>query len=145
MIGITEKYRAQFPLSRYPQYHPGATFGYFPEHTFALGFTYALAGTTVALNLNETGQLMNLGDAFSIRNLDGNIRLDQNRLTNVGWPYISFNHPYMLADLNATHRLSSTIDAVLQIQNLANHYTNDYFGASAVMGRQTKGGFRIRL
>jgi len=145
MLGITPKYAIQFPFDRYPQYQRGATFTYLPEHTMALGFTYALSRTTVALNLSQTGRARNFESTFYLANLDGNIRLPGNIASNVAWPFINFNDPYILADLNASHRFTNAVEGVLQIQNVANHYVNDFFGANAVMGRQTKGGLRIRF
>jgi outer membrane receptor protein involved in Fe transport len=58
--------------------------------------------------------------------------------------YVNFNDGYALADLNASHRFSPRIEAVLQVQNLADRYVNDYSASYATMGRQTKLGLRIR-
>ena len=146
VIGIAEKYRAQFPPGLYPQYQTGATFNFLPEHTWALGMTYTQSRTTISLSVNGTGRLRNTDNVFFYQNLASSIRLRANNL-NVSapqWSYISFNRSYALTDLNATHRLSARVEGVLQVQNLSNLYVNDLDGGSAVMGRQTKIGFRIR-
>jgi hypothetical protein len=43
------------------------------------------------------------------------------------------------------HRFSAWIEAMLEVQNLTDRYTNDVDVWSASIGRQTKVGFRIRL
>jgi hypothetical protein len=140
---VNPKYRAQF--ARSPQYHPGAAFQYLPEHTWALGLTYAKASSSVGLNLTGTGRVTNINDDFYSRSLSSNIRLMQNRLnvSNVD-RYINFNAPYALADLTASHRFHTRVEGVLQVQNLADRYTNDYNAALATLGRQVRVGARIR-
>jgi len=146
-IGITPKYRSLFSAQNYPQYQPGATFLWLPEHTWALGLTYNVARTTISLNLNGTGTLLNDRNDFFMRNLSSDdIRLQQNmyrqRAVN---GYVSFNPAYTTADLNATRQLTEAIQGVMQIQNLGNFYENDKSARYPTMGRQVKSGLRIRL
>lgn len=142
-IGITPKYRALF--ANIPQYQPGATFRFLPEHTWAIGVTYAKSASTVAFNMTGAGRTANAFDDFFHENIYNLIRLPQNRLS-FGPPsnYISFNKGYALADITASHRFVPRLEGVLQIQNLTDHYVNDYYAAYAIMGRQTKIGLRVR-
>jgi outer membrane receptor for monomeric catechols len=58
--------------------------------------------------------------------------------------YLGYTPSYAMADLNASHRLATRVESVLQVQNLTDRYTNDFWGTFATMGRQTRLGFRIR-
>jgi outer membrane receptor protein involved in Fe transport len=144
VIGVNPEYRARF--ANQPQYQPGATFRYLPEHTWALGVTYARAGSFVALDFTGTGQVKNQPNEFTLRNLVGNVRLTQNRLNlnNNGNAYSNFNAGYALADLTASHRFAARVEALLQVQNLSDRYIKDESAGNAVMGRQIKAGFRIK-
>jgi len=146
-IGVNPAYRKFFANALgYPQYQPGATFDFLPEHTWAVGTTYERAQTTVVLNVTGTGRLRNLQDELYLHSLTPAVRLLQNRLNmNYGNGYVSFNDGYALADLTASHRFSSHLEGVLQVQNLADRYTNDKYAGYATMGRQSKVGVRIRL
>jgi outer membrane receptor protein involved in Fe transport len=141
---VDPKYRAAFVGQS--QYQPGATFTYLPEHTWALGVTYAQGASSLALNLTGTGSVRILNNDFYFQSLNSSIRLQQNQLnvSNVGG-YIAFNRSYTLADLTASRRFTPHVEALLQVQNLADHYTNDTFGGNATLGRQTKVGARIRM
>jgi len=146
-IGVNSRYRAQF--ANRPQYQPGATFQYLPEHTWALGITYGKAASSVAINLTGTGRVTNVNDATYLRSFSREIRLTQNRLNiavadNYPSPYVNFNKDYAVADLVASHHFASQVEGVLQVQNLTDHYTNDYDVSMATMGRQVKVGARIR-
>jgi len=144
-IGVNPKYRAYFASEYHgDQYAPGATFQFLAEHTWAFGLTYALGGTTVGLNFNGIGQLRNFESAFYDQHLIYSIRLQQNRW-NVTAPYVSMNPSYTLADLNAAHRFTSTVEGVLQMQNVGNYYQNDESAYAATLGRQTKVGLRVRF
>jgi hypothetical protein len=144
VIGVTQKYSQYF--TGFTQYSPGATFQYLPEHTWALGVTYAKARTMVALDVSGIGQITKLRDDFFLRNLNTSIRLAANRLNFANSArYISFNRGYAMANLNASHRLSSQVEGVLQVQNLADYYRNDYDARYANIGRQTKLGLRVKL
>jgi hypothetical protein len=142
VLGITPKYREFFANIR--EYQPGAVFGMLPEHTWALGFTYAQGRTTVALNMTGNGQIPGGGSAMYYNALSSSIRLmpDRQSLTFSGW---SVDKGYVLSNLSAARRFSSWVEGVLQIDNLTNRYRNDYDLTFPVMGRQTKGGLRIRL
>jgi hypothetical protein len=150
-MGVKPEYLKYFQGVGYAQYQPGATFQFLPEHTWALGMTYARATTTVSINVNGISQLLNSANSFALLNLHYAIRLPSNKLNgsvNFGGSaysaYTSYNSGYALADISATQRLSSHIEGILQVQNLANQYTNDADMSFAVMGRQTKLGIRIR-
>jgi len=146
MIGITKKYVPQFPASSYPQYQPGATFQYLPEHTWALGTTYTHGSFSAGLDVTHTGPVAIQTNDFFLLNLQPNIRLMQNQLnvSNIG-SYANFNPPYVLAELHVWQRITSRFDASLQIQNLGNKYVNDWYAAYASIGRQVKFGGRMKL
>jgi len=146
-LGANPTYRRFFtPISLYPQYQPGATFQYLPEHTWAVGLTYAQARTTVALNVTGTGKATNLRDEFYFKSLDPAMRLQQD-LANAttAYSYVTFNSGYSMVDINASHRFSERIESVLQVHNLTNKYVNDVYWGLATIGRQTKAGMRLRL
>jgi outer membrane receptor for ferric coprogen and ferric-rhodotorulic acid len=146
VIGITPKYRALFSAANYPQYQPGATFWFLPEHTLAFGVTYARPRSSIGVNITASGRAQIITNDFYFQNFSSSIRLPKNRLNittfNTGYP--SFNAPYALADLVATHRFSPRIEGVLQVQNLGDQYTQDYYAAYASLGRQVKFGARVR-
>jgi outer membrane cobalamin receptor len=146
-LGVTPKYQRFFAGkdTYYEQFRKGATFQYLPEHTWAMGITYATAATTLSLNLNGTGQLRNGRSKLFHDVLALEIRLDENRQRMMPYPFAQINPAYSMADLNGSHRFSSRLEAVFQVQNLTDFYTNDSNSLYAVMGRQTKAGFRIRL
>jgi len=147
-IGVTPAFLAHASqLLQYdPHYRPGATFDYLPEHTWALGFTYAQALTTISANFTGTGRFRDLDNKFFLENLDGSIRLTQNRLnvSDVNGKYMSFNPGDMLVDLTASHRFAQRVEGVLQVQNLMDRFQEDYTFRQALIGRQTKVGVRIR-
>jgi len=144
-IGVNPKYRASFSAEDYPQYQPGATFDFLPEHTWALAVLYSRAQTTVGLNVSGVGRITNLEDDFSLKYLGSGLRLRQNsqRMRRSG--YVDVNNGYTMADLTGSHRFSSRVEGVLQVQNLMNYYVNDFLSTYATMGRQEKAGLRIRL
>jgi outer membrane receptor protein involved in Fe transport len=145
VIGITPKYRPFFVNK--PEYQPGAMFQFLPEHTWAFGVTYARAASSIALNVTGLGQVFNRADDFSLEHLSNNIRLLQNQLNmsavNAG-RYVSINSSYALADLIVSHRFSPRIEALLQLSNLTDRYTNDLAADYASIGRQVKAGWRVR-
>jgi outer membrane receptor protein involved in Fe transport len=144
-IGITPRYRHLFSRTSYPQYQPGAVFNALPEHTWALGGTYARARTTIDLNIMGTGRLPSTISDFNLERLTSSIRLTSNRQKAVFVPYVTINSPYAMADVNASHRLSARVEGVLRIQNIGDFYRNDTYAPSATMGRRSSLGFRIRL
>jgi len=144
-IGVNPKYRAFFDQINYPQYQPGATFQFLPEHTWAVGITYARAATTIGINVTGTGRATNVEDDFYYRNL-AYTRLPQNQLNMSPYGrYVSFNAGYALADLMVSHHFASPVEGVLQVQNLGNRYTNDLDAQFASMGRQVKLGMRLTV
>jgi len=142
VLGTTPKYQSLFSQS--PEYQRGTMYNLLPEHTWTLGFTYGTSASTVVLNINGIGEIMNDANAFSIR------YLNSTRLSNDTWhmnnpPYVNFNSSYVTADLNVSRHLSGLVDGLLQVQNLTNHYVNDLSASYATIGRQTQLGFRLRL
>jgi outer membrane receptor protein involved in Fe transport len=149
-LGVTPHFRESFAsqLVYFPEYRQGAMFSYLPEHTWAVGVTYARAQTTVGLNLTGIGQFRNGVDEFALEHFDGSIRLPQNRLNFDPYlfrNYTSLSRGYTMADITATHRFSQRMESVLEIQNLTDHYTQDAGATFATLGRQIKMGLRIRL
>jgi hypothetical protein len=144
-LGITPQYRRLFSdVTYYPTYQPGATYALLPEHTWAMGITYARARTSVALNVTGTGRVRTNANQFSATSLAPQIR-DQQYRYNMDWNrYISLNNGYALADLNASQRFASQVEGVLQVTNLTNNYINDYSYGVATIGRTGKVGFRVR-
>lgn len=143
VIGVTARYKSL--ASGVIAFEPGRPFDYVPEHTWALGVTYAKSRSTLSLNLNG------LGDRYVGAN-DLNLALSSSNRFQANRPRmsISFDHRplgpgYAMADLNATHRFTSRVDALLQITNLTDYYQNDYDASYATMGRQSRVGFRLRM
>jgi len=147
VIGWTPKYEQYFISRGVREWRPGATFDLLPEHTWALGATYGAGGTIVALNVNGTARITVFNNAFFYQHLDlGGIRLQEN-VANMGWGvgYVAFNPGYVTADLNASRRILGSTEIVFQLQNLTNHYANDFDAGYGTLGRQTKGGLRVRF
>jgi len=149
-IGVTpaflERFAAANFLQQNPQYIRGATFTYLPEHTWALGVTYAAGGSTIALNFTGTGPLINGGSKLFFHELDvGDIRLQENLANLNGFGYITYNKPYVMTDLNASHRFAAHVEGIVQVQNLTNYYAQDQDARLAVIGRQSKAGLRVRF
>jgi len=145
-LGVTPKYQHFFTSGQCgfcPQFERGATFEYLPEHTWAMDFTYAHAGTTVGLHVSGVGQFRKQSSAFYNRYLSYNLRLQSDLLNTRGYGALSFDPGYALSDLNASHRLSSHVESILQVQNVTNYYSNDFDETYASMGRQTKVGLRV--
>jgi len=142
IIGITPKYAKAFP-----QYKRGAPFPGAPEHTWALATTYGMSGTSVSLNIQGQGFLY----AYVPFATPTGLAITRTRLMNemprktlpsVRW---AIDPAYAMADLNATHRITTQVDALLQVQNLTNLYRNDQDAQRADIGRQTKFGVRVRF
>jgi outer membrane receptor protein involved in Fe transport len=142
VIGITPRYRAFLTGS---EYQVGRSFSGLPEHTWAVTTAYARATTDVAFTINGNGQIYMNAAENNFRG-DGNWRLNDYRYRmSLPSGYRHIGGGYLMADLNATHRWSSNIEGVLQIQNLADFYRQDVSLKYPSIGRQTRVGFRIRL
>jgi outer membrane cobalamin receptor len=146
-IGTTQKFRKRFPASNptWAQYQPGATFQYLPEHTLGLVMTYTRPNTAVALSVSGTGRITTFQDEIYFQRLYSGIRLAQNIQNVTTTQYVSANDAYGTANINVTRRLSPWAEAVVDVQNLANTYVNDYWAIYATMGRQMKAGLRCRF
>jgi len=146
VIGITSRYRDAVELMS-GNFIPGASFGYLPEHTWALDLSYTLPSTTLELDINRAGPLIRGVNADMLSLVTGpSVRLQQSRpRINLPGTYVTTGTSYTMANLNASHRFSSLIEGILQLQNLTNFYQNDLTAAQVVMGRQTKLGARLRL
>lgn len=144
MIGITQKYRERF--TGFILVQPGATFNFLPEHTWSTNIGYALGRTALSLNVNGVGQLHPYTLTGWLNNQTAFLRLQIVRpRMNVPTGYRETASGYATADLNASHRLSSSVEGTLQILNLGDFYRNDSQFAFATLGRQTKLGLRIRM
>lgn len=144
IIGITPRYRALLQ-SNSPSFQPGRPFNYLPEHTWALGVTYAQAQSTVSLFVNGVGMRYVNNDALSLAASNFSTRFTTHQPRwEVPSGYRSLGKGYAIADLNATHRFGSRIEGVFQVANLANYYQNDFSAEFAAIGRQTRAGIRIR-
>ena len=86
-------------------------------------------------------------DPLFLRHYDSSVRLMTDRWSVRDQRNLYFNHNsrYVLADLTASHRFTPHIESVLEMQNVGNHYSNDFAASYATIGRQTRAGFRIRL
>jgi len=141
LIGITPKYRNQFP-----QYSVGAPFYLMPEHTYAVGLTYVRGGTWIAYNVQGQSAWQVDGSAFWRRT--GNYDATRLRLynTRVAFPgtFTEARRGYLLGDLNASHQVTSHIEALLQVNNLTNGYQSEVDPLTPQSGRTTGLGFRLR-
>jgi len=144
-IGVNPKYAGQYTAGTYPQYQKGATFAYLPEHTWAAGIQYAHARSSVALNVTGIGSLRTHGNELYYRHLYELLRLQGDRWRVEDTQFPSFNKGYAMADLNASQRLASWAEMIVQIHNLTDHYPTDAGGGFATLGRQTQLGFRLVL
>jgi outer membrane cobalamin receptor len=143
-LGITPQYRRFFANALdYPTYQPGATYMLLPEHTWAMGITYARARTSVALNVTGTGRVRTYTNKFSVEHYYVGIRLQQDQFNMDPWRYFALNDGYAMTDLNASHRFTPQVEVVLQVSNLTNNYINDYLYGAATIGRTGKVGLRI--
>lgn len=145
VLGVTPAYRSA-PNLQAQQYQPGTSFNYLPEHSWALGMSYGRGGTSVAFNVRGTGQISGVQDSVYVDELNGYQRLISD-MTNVSSFYSYIRPPIggdFICDLNATHRVSRAVEAVLQVQNLGNFYRNEQDLLGATLGRQVKAGVRLR-
>jgi len=145
-IGVNPLYQSQFSVRDYPQYQHGAAFKDLPEHTWAIGLTYATHRTSATLNVNGIGRFRNGSGAnnFYMQHLASSIRLEPDKY-NMAGDFWAYNAAYATADLNLSQRVSNAVETVLQVQNLMDHYGTDNGAWYASMGRQVKGGLRIRV
>lgn len=144
VIGITPRYRS---LLTGTQYQIGRAQDFMTEHTWMLGVAYARAATNLSITVNGIGQLYKVKDAVYRSTVENNDFRDFMVPLRFSLPgtYRSLGTGYMMADLNAAHRISNIAEAVLQVRNLTDFYQNDENDDYASMGRQTKLGFRIRF
>jgi outer membrane receptor for ferrienterochelin and colicin len=144
-IKLDRRYSQRFDYYSYPQYAPGASFKGATEHTWASGFKFAQRNTSIALNVNGIGQAWISQTEFYALNLARDIRLQSDQALTTPSLYFNMSPSYVMADINASQRLSNKMEATLQIGNLTNLYHNDDHFQSPTIGRQTKFGLRIRL
>jgi outer membrane receptor protein involved in Fe transport len=145
-IGINQRYRngGSSVYTSLPEVTPGASFSLLTEHTWSGNVTYARNATTFSLNVNGIGMRYLYGDELQ-RLVDAARLPITNMRTDLPSTYRPFGDGYVLADLNASHRISRSVEGVLQVQNLGDSYQQDIGSEYATMGRQTKFGFRLRL
>jgi outer membrane receptor protein involved in Fe transport len=143
VIGVTPKYRS---LLQGGLYQVGRSVQTLAEHTWALTFSYVQARSSVSLNVNGIGPMMRFENELTAAIDYSRLYQDKPRTSNPWSSANSYPTPgYTQADLNVAHRLSNTIEGVLQVQNLSNYYHNDYNERFATIGRQTKVGMRVRF
>jgi len=140
LIGITPKYRWQFP-----QFVVGATFASIPEHTWALGVTYLHGGTRISYNLQGQGIVLATSDATYLDRvgLDYRLNLNKPRMA-IPDAYSEVYPGFAIGDLNVSQQFTTRVEGVLQMHNLTNSYKSDIIPTEAQAGRQTGLGLRIR-
>lgn len=113
-----------------------------------MSVTYAKNASTLSLSLNGTGFLYLASDEVS---LIASVGAPRARVTTqaLRWTipsvYQSIGAGYTMADLNASHRFSKSVEGIVQIKNLTDFYQNDRDAGFANAGRQSKAGIRIKL
>jgi outer membrane receptor for ferrienterochelin and colicin len=141
IIGITPRYRNQFP-----EYVVGAAFQLLAEHTWATDFTYAIAKTSIALNVQGQGRSIG-NESRTLLNLAQDRRLFTSE-SPLAWgypvPYLEVTPGFALGNLNVSQQLTTHIEGLLQIYNVANSFRGDFSPALAQPGRSTGLGVRIR-
>lgn len=146
VIGVTPRYRAFFAGS--PSFVPGQTSNFVPEHTWAVNVSYISPKTSLGINVNGLGQIVRRGDLGDlVIPTSNNLRLRVTEAYSFA-DLFSYRRPmsgYTTANLNASRRLSSKLEATLQITNLTDHYQNDSHYQYPVLGRQTLLGARLRF
>jgi len=141
LIGVAPAYRLQFP-----QYVVGAPFSFLPEHTYSAQLQYANAGTNVVLNVHGQGSTPYTGsNSLVYATLFSRTAATDAPRTSLPGNLVFYGTTYSTADLNASRRMSNHVEAIVQVQNLANRFAIDpYYGLLyAAMGRQTKLGARV--
>lgn len=137
MIGVTPRYKKQFP-----QYMVGAPFNYVPEHTWALNLRYVTARTSVSLNIHGQGQM---GTTFTDLNDESLARFPMYNLRqSIPDGYAQEASGYAFADVNVQQRITSFMDARLQVANVAGTYRNDQLPRAANPGRMPRLGLHIQ-
>jgi len=141
MIGITPKYRGQFP-----QYVVGAPFNFTPEHTYAVDLVYVHGGTRVAYNLQGQGAWGVDDYDFFYRTGQGNTRAQiyQSRME-IPSPFTNVRPGYYLGDLNVSQQFTPHVEGLVQINNVHNSYQNEINPLVAYPGRTTGLGLRMRF
>src|SRR5690606_33699955 len=108
-------------------YAPGASFRVFPEHTWAWGVTYTHANTSMGLDMTGIGQLQSLQNMTQLERISTGVRLQVDRYSMINQEqWTSMNAGYAMMDLTMQHRLSSRVQARLQVTNLGDFYRHDY-------------------
>jgi len=145
VIGVAAQFAAR--QDRFPQFRKGASFQDNPEHTWALGMTYGSGATSLTVNVTGTMQTR-----VDITNTPWYLQnsLSYSRLyietarQDLSGNVFGIRSGYAMADLNLTHRFTARLEGLAQVQNLTNHYVNEYDNTYATLGRQTKAGVRLR-
>lgn len=122
----------------------GDSFGRFPEHTYAFGARYNHGGSSFGFNLHGRGSEYVGGSPFDVLSSRGRFpQYEAPKITASSTAFRSPLAPHATADINASQRLSASVQGLLQIQNLGNTYVND-LPSLASIGRQTKVGLRVQ-
>jgi len=139
LVGMNPKYRRQFPW-----YVVGSALNDVPEHTYGIEIAYVRNRTRIAYNI----QGQSAANVYSVRLVD----MQDRRLLANASPIMSFpgsyteTQPgYAMGDLNVSYQFASSIEGLLQINNLTNSYHGDIEGDFAQSGRVTGLGVRLRF
>jgi len=142
LIGITPRYRGQFPY-----YVVGSSFSGIPEHTYAVGLTYTSGNTRISYNIQGQGQVHANSDYTYLGRVGNVFRLSTNRMLRMQIPstYAEVTPGYYLSDLNASRQVTTRVEALLEVHNLTNSYQSDISPTVAQPGRMTGIGVRVRF
>jgi outer membrane receptor protein involved in Fe transport len=143
VIGVSPRYRALFATNAF--FQVGRPFDYLPEHTWAVTETYAKGPAVVGVTFNGHGQFYKGRDYLAI-NANTTWRDPYYRLRqNLPSFYRPLGPKHATADINASYRFTSGIEAIAQVKNIADYYQEDIDVAIASIGRQSKVGLRLKF
>lgn len=143
VLGITPRYRSVLQATN-PAFQPGRPFDYVPEHTWAIGITYAQSRNTVSLSMNGVGMRYVNSNFLSLNATAFPARFHFTRLRMDLSGYRPLAAGYATADLDAARRFSSRLEAVLHVTNITDYYQNDFGADYAAAGRVSRVGLRLR-
>jgi len=140
MIGITRKYRNQFPM-----FVVGAPVSFAPEHTYAMGLAYVHGGTRIGYNLQGQASWRELAYSWNVRTGNYNARTNYQSGSRARYleEFVNVRPGYYLGDLNASQHVTAHVEATVQINNLHNSYQSELPQTIAQAGRTTAVGLRL--
>jgi len=139
MIGITPKYRGQWP-----QFAVGMPFNGVPEHTYAVGLAYVHGGTRIQYNLQGQGSWQQNDYDFFYRTGNGNDRSQvyESRMV-VPYPFSYMRPGFYIGDLNMSQQFTRQVEGLVQINNVHNSYLSESNPLVPQTGRTTGIGLRV--